>query len=79
MSSDDTGDFDPSRHTAARLFGHILTKGFQLGSVCGIGLVLPIAYLYNSSIPKDSLHKLAVGSAAGGVTLAGKCFKPALN
>eukprot|EP00210_Caulerpa_lentillifera_P001144 g1101.t1 len=71
MKIKDETEFDPSHYPAARLFGHILTKGLQVGSVLGVSVVLPIAYLCNSTLQKDSVHKLVVCSAAGGVTLSG--------
>eukprot|EP00884_Botryococcus_braunii_P015791 jgi/Botrbrau1/2896/Bobra.0036s0038.1 len=74
-----TDDYDPSKTALRDLFRHILEKGFQMGGVLGLGVVVPIvAYrsrkahgaLINSELTPAVLAALAK-SGIGFTTLAG--------
>lgn len=69
-------DFVPGRFATPQLMWHILKKGWQAGSVLGVGLVAPIAaarmYRSGSRVDHERLLTLLAYSAATGVGLTGE-------
>eukprot|EP00877_Chromochloris_zofingiensis_P012775 jgi/Chrzof1/7751/Cz02g35130.t1 len=59
-------NFDPSQSAALRLYSHILQKGFQAGSIIGVGIVAPILAYRQGSLDLALLTRAAGRGALWG-------------
>eukprot|EP00798_Chlamydomonas_sp_ICE-L_P014748 gene14748-20796_t len=65
----DSGGFDPTKYSTAALAGllglHIAEKGWQVGSLLGLGIVVPVAAVVFQKRDVQSFTKMAAYSAVG--------------
>lgn len=65
-------NFDPSQSAALRLYSHILQKGFQAGSIIGVGIVAPILAYRQGSLDLALLTRAAGRGALWGTAATGQ-------
>ncbi|WIA30233.1 hypothetical protein OEZ86_000324 [Tetradesmus obliquus] len=62
-------DFDATQSPGLHLYKHILEKGFQLGSILGVGVVAPARAAYTALWLKQPVEPLSLTRTAGATTL----------
>ena len=62
-------DFDATQSPGLNLYKHILEKGFQLGSILGVGVVAPARAAYTALWLKQPVAPLSLTRTAGATTL----------
>eukprot|EP00882_Tetradesmus_deserticola_P005804 GHRQ01006111.1.p1 GENE.GHRQ01006111.1~~GHRQ01006111.1.p1 ORF type:complete len:160 (+),score=40.05 GHRQ01006111.1:417-896(+) len=67
--SSDSEEYDTTRSPGFDLYVHILQKGFQLGSVLGVGAVAPARAAYTSLWLKQPVDPSLLARTAGATTL----------
>jgi hypothetical protein len=75
----DSEEYDATKSPGLVLYKHILQKGFQLGSVLGVGVVVPARAAYMALWQKQPVATLLLARTAGAttmgaVTLVGESF-----
>jgi hypothetical protein len=65
----DSADYDAAKSPGLVLYKHILEKGFQLGSVLGVGAVVPSRAAYTALWRKQPVSPLLLAKTAGATTL----------
>lgn len=63
---------DGVKYPTTLLFRHILTKGLQVGSLFGSGVLLPALYFSSPKFQIDRSAKFLTYSVIGGVALSGR-------